>query len=150
MFFHSYKKRILVQNKLNLLLKIILYNTWKLQSFTIKTKLTYSIVLEIVLCQGIAPYNWHFLKVLILSNLTGLDSGSESFLAPNKRFSQNYSRFFQILVMLVTISDWPWWVSWKHFYSQSLPTKKLQATLPSRLPWRQATPQNIIRNSLFR
>ncbi len=70
-----------------------------------------------------------------------------SFLAPNERFSRKDSHLFQILVTLVTISNWPWWVSWQHFYSQSLPTKKLQATLPFRLPWRQATPQNIICNS---
>ncbi len=40
---------------------------------------------------------------------------------------------FQILVSLDTISDWPWWVSWQHFYSWSLPTKKLQATVPTSL-----------------
>ncbi len=40
---------------------------------------------------------------------------------------------FQILVSLDTISDWPWWVSWQHFYSRSLPTKKLQATVPTPL-----------------
>jgi hypothetical protein len=30
-----YKKRLVIQNKLNLLLQIILYNTWTLQQFTI-------------------------------------------------------------------------------------------------------------------
>ena len=40
---------------------------------------------------------------------------------------------FQILVSLDTISDWPWWVSWQHFYSRSLPTEKLQATVPTSL-----------------
>jgi hypothetical protein len=34
-----YKKRVLVQNKSSLLLKIISYNTLTLQLFTIKTKL---------------------------------------------------------------------------------------------------------------
>ncbi len=53
-------------------------------------------------------------------------------LCPNKDDSQKGSLIlFQILVVLDTISDWPWWVSWQHFYSQGLPTKKLQATLPS-------------------
>ncbi len=58
-----------------------------------------------------------------------------------------FSSIFQILVLIDTISAWPWWVSWQHFYSQSLPTKKLQASLPIRLPCRRATPTNIIRNS---
>ncbi len=66
-----------------------------------------------------------------------------SYVAPNKRSSQKYLILFQILVTLVTISDWPWWVSWLHFYSQSLPTKKLQATLPISLPCGHATPTNI-------
>jgi len=51
-----------------------------------------------------------------------------------------FSSIFQILVSLDTISDWPWWLSWQHFYSQSLPTKKLQATVPIRLRCRHATP----------
>ncbi len=33
------KRRVVAQNKYTLLLKIILYNTWTLQLFTIKTKL---------------------------------------------------------------------------------------------------------------
>ncbi len=64
-----------------------------------------------------------------------------------RQLSRRLSRLFQILVLLGTISDWPWWVSWQHFYSQSLPTKKLQATLPTRLPCRHTTPTNITRNS---
>ncbi len=53
---------------------------------------------------------------------------------PNKDDSrQKYLVLFQILVSLVTISDWPWWASWQHFYSQGLPTKKLQATVPTSL-----------------
>ncbi len=63
-----------------------------------------------------------------------------------RRLSVRFLRLFQIVV-LDTISDRPWWVSWQHFYSQNLPTKKLQATLPNSLPWRHATPTNIIHNS---
>jgi hypothetical protein len=37
-FLFFYKKRVLVKNKLNLLLTIILYNTWALQLLAIKTK----------------------------------------------------------------------------------------------------------------
>ncbi len=51
----------------------------------------------------------------------------------NKRSSKYSHSFFQILVSLDTISDWPWWVSWQHIYSQSLPTKKPQATVPTSL-----------------
>jgi hypothetical protein len=41
--------------------------------------------------------------------------------------------YFQILVTLDTISDWPRWVSWQHFYRWGLPTKKLQATVLTSL-----------------
>jgi hypothetical protein len=67
-----------------------------------------------------------------------------------RQFSRRFFCLFQILVLLDTISDWPWCVSWQHFYSQSLPTKKLQATLPISLPWRHATPTNIIHNSFVK
>ncbi len=40
---------------------------------------------------------------------------------------------FQILVMWVIISDWPRRDSWQHFYTRGLPTKKLQATVPTSL-----------------
>ena len=40
---------------------------------------------------------------------------------------------FQILVTWVIISDWPWWGSWQRFYIRGLPTKKLQATVPTSL-----------------
>jgi hypothetical protein len=39
LIFHTYKKRVFVQNKLNLLLKVILYDTWTLKLFAIKTTL---------------------------------------------------------------------------------------------------------------
>ncbi len=71
---------------------------------------------------------------------TNIHSVVGSSVSPNKESSQKYLVLFQILVTLVTISDWPWWVSWQHFYSQSLPTKKLQATLPISLPCGHATP----------
>ncbi len=54
--------------------------------------------------------------------------------AQMKTTLERLSRLFQILVLLDTISDWPRWVSWQHFYSQGLPTKKLTgntAHLPS-------------------
>jgi len=44
-----------------------------------------------------------------------------------------YLILFQILVLLGTISDWPWLASWQRFYSRSLPTEKLQATVPTSL-----------------
>jgi hypothetical protein len=40
---------------------------------------------------------------------------------------------FQILVTWVIISDWPRQDSWQHFYSRGLPTKELQATVPTPL-----------------
>ena len=40
---------------------------------------------------------------------------------------------FQILVTWVIISDWPRRDSWQHFYTRGLPTKKLQATVPTSL-----------------
>ncbi len=40
---------------------------------------------------------------------------------------------FQILVTWVIISDWPRLASWQHFYIRGLPTKKLQATVPTSL-----------------
>ncbi len=67
-----------------------------------------------------------------------------SSVAPNKESSWKYLVLFQILVTLVTISDWPWWVSWQHFYSQSLPTKKPQATLSTMLLLRQISCQFLL------
>ncbi len=43
--------------------------------------------------------------------------------AQMKTTLEKFSRVFQILVLLDTISDWPWWVSWQHIYSQSLPSR---------------------------
>jgi hypothetical protein len=40
-----------------------------------------------------------------------------------KLLSEWHWHLFQRLVRLDTISDWPWWVSWQHFYSQSMPTR---------------------------
>ncbi len=51
----------------------------------------------------------------------------------NKRSSRYSRSLFQILVSLDTISDWPRWVSWQHFYSWGLPTKKLQETVLTSL-----------------
>ncbi len=50
-----------------------------------------------------------------------------------RRLSTEVSLLFQILVSLVTISDWPRRDSWQHFYTRGLPTKKLQATVPTSL-----------------
>ncbi len=58
---------------------------------------------------------------------------------PNEDDSQKVLSFlFKILVLLDTISDWPWWVSWQHFYTQSLPTRNTGNT--AWLPCRHATP----------
>jgi hypothetical protein len=57
---------------------------------------------------------------------------------PNDNDSKRFSRLFQILVWLDTISDWPWRVSWQYFYAQSLPTSNTDNT--ACLPCRHATP----------
>ena len=56
-----------------------------------------------------------------------------SMFAQWRRLSTEVSLLFQILVSLVTISDWPRRDSWQHFYTRGLPTKKLQATVPTSL-----------------
>jgi len=63
----------------------------------------------------------------------------------NKRSSKVFSFFIsQILVSLDTISDWPLWVSWQHFYSWSLPTKKLLATVPTSLKTRHTLQYSFV------
>ncbi len=44
-----YKKRVLVQNKLNLLLKIILHNTWALQLYTINVKIKIETCIQMIM-----------------------------------------------------------------------------------------------------
>jgi len=58
--------------------------------------------------------------------------------APNDDNLKRFSRLFQILVLLVTISDWPRRVSWQPFYTQSLPTSNTGNT--ACLSCRHATP----------
>ena len=55
-------------------------------------------------------------------------NSSKNKTAWRKRFT-----LFQILVTWVIISDWPRRDSWQHFYTRGLPTKKLQATMPTSL-----------------
>ncbi len=80
---------------------------------------------------------YSFQRGFILSKrLVILSYVIENTLAPNdsnKRSSKVFSFLFQILVLLDTISDWPWWVSWQHFYSRSLPTENPLATVSTSL-----------------
>ncbi len=62
----------------------------------------------------------------------------EKLFARNDDNSKRFSRLFQILVLLDTISDWPRRVSWQPFCTQSLPTSNTGNT--ACLPCRHATP----------
>jgi hypothetical protein len=59
-----------------------------------------------------------------------------------KTTSERFSCLFQILVVLDTISDWPWWVSGQHFHSWGMPTRVPTGNtmLLVNTPLRPATP----------